>query len=211
MKYNTTRPRMIISEYGRNVQGMIDYAQSISDRADRTRAAFSIVEIMVLLNPQIREQDNYKHKLWDHLFQMADFKLDIDAPFPMPDREVLIQRPTPMKYPTQSIRYRHYGKNIEKMIEKALSMPEDEAKKTYVEAIGNFMKMSYKNWNKAIINDEDVFNDLRKLSAGKLEVAPDTVLESNFQSRDSASRHRFQNNKNRNQQRNNPNQKRRPR
>ncbi len=215
MKYNTQRKKLIISEYGRNVQGMIDYALILEDKAERTKIANNIIDIMVLLNPQIREQDNFKHKLWDHLFQMSNFKLDVDSPFPVPDIEVLRTRPKRMKYPTQVIRYRHYGKNIEKMIAQAIEMPKSDSQKVFVESIGNFMKLSYKNWNKSIINDADVFNDLRKLSGGKLEIAEDTVLDAVYQTRENPNR-RFQNNRNKNQRTNtntnpNPNQKRRPR
>lgn len=122
MEYNTGRPPLIIPEYGRNVQKMVDYALSIEDRERRTKIAKAIITIMAQLNPLVKESVDYKQKLWDHLYIISDFKLDVDGPFPPPSPESFIVKPEKVSYGTKSFRYGHYGKNIEKIIQKVAEM-----------------------------------------------------------------------------------------
>ena len=121
MEYNTTRSKLLMPEYGRNVQRMVEYLMTLEDRDQRRRNAEAIIELMGTLNPHLKTIEDYKHKLWDHLVQMTDFKLDVDAPYPPPTPEELYKKPEPLPYPQSSIRHRHMGKNLEALIEKALA------------------------------------------------------------------------------------------
>lgn len=166
--YNTSRPHLEIREYGRNIQLMIDYTKTIEDREERNKAANTIVHIMGYLNPHLRDINDFKHKLWDHLFMISNFELDVDSPYPKPNPEELMAKGDRLDYPQQKIKAKHYGKVVEKMIEAAIELEESPEKEYLVEGIANFMKMSYKNWNNNILNDEEIMIDLKKLSDGKL-------------------------------------------
>ncbi|MFN3530636.1 MAG: DUF4290 domain-containing protein [Bacteroidia bacterium] len=181
LEYNTERNDLIISEYGRNVQRMARHLHDIADRSERTKAAAQVIEVMALLNPSNRDAVDYKQKLWDHLYLIAGTELDIDAPFPKPEKDVVFHQNRRPGYPNEDIKIRHYGKIIERMIDEAVAMPEGPERQSLCEYIANFMKMSYRNWNKVVINDEDIFQDLKKLSRGEIMLSSDvTVLESNY-------------------------------
>jgi hypothetical protein len=181
MEYNSQRPPLIISEYGRIVQKMIDHAITIPDRELRNRAARTIVSIMGMLNPQLRDVVDFKHKLWDHLFIMSDFKLDVDSPFPKPSPTIGILKPRPLKYPKQEIKYKFYGKNMERMIEAIASMDEGEERNRLIQTIANFMKLQYLTWNKDSVEDALIFEHLRELSGGKIDVSEqDFKLQQHF-------------------------------
>jgi len=179
--YNTQREQLVISEYGRNVQNMARQLLAIEDKTERTKAAYAVIDIMALLNPTNRDAIDYKQKLWDHLHVIAGFSLEVDSPFPKPEKEPVYHQDKRIAYPNTDIKIRHYGKIIERMINEAVAMPEGAERQSLCEYIANFMKMSYRNWNKSVINDEDIFMDLKKLSKGQIILSTDsTVLETNY-------------------------------
>lgn len=176
MEYNTTREKLIIPEYGRNVQKLIDYTIKIKDKDERTRMAYLVVNIMSQMNPQVRDSGDYKRKLWDHMFIISDFKLDVEAPYPKPSPEILYEKPEPIEYKEKDIAYRHYGKNIELMIQKALEYEEGEEKDALIEIIANHLKKSYLSWNRDSVNDELIHQHLSELSGEKLKLKDDVQL-----------------------------------
>ncbi|MBX7202901.1 MAG: DUF4290 domain-containing protein [Bacteroidia bacterium] len=178
MLYNTQRSHLIISEYGRNVQQMIDDATKIEDREERNLRARYIISVMGQLNPQLRDVADFKHKLWDHLFVMSDFKLDVDSPYPIPSRESLNTRPERLAYPNTNIRFRHYGKIVENMIEKAKTLEEGQDKTIVLSAIAHQLKKSYLLWNRDSVEDAQILQDLDKLSGGALKLAEGVQLAS---------------------------------
>ncbi|MCH1443382.1 MAG: DUF4290 domain-containing protein, partial [Candidatus Poseidoniaceae archaeon] len=143
MEYNTTREKLILPEYGRNVQNMISHAMDIKDREERNRATQAIIEVMGQLNPHLRDVDDYRHKLWTHLFLMSDFKLDVDSPYETPKPEILNEKPEQMNYPSGKIRFGHYGKYTEQLLKKATEINEPDAKDSFKMAMANFMKKQY--------------------------------------------------------------------
>ena len=140
MNYNTQRKKLAIPEYGRNIQGLVDYAMTIEDREKRNSFVNIIINAMAQVNPSVKETSNYKHKLWDHLFIMSDYKLDVDSPFPKPIPEEVESKPERLNYKSSFIRFRPYGKIIENMIDKIIDMPEGEEKKTLIEMIAQHLK-----------------------------------------------------------------------
>ncbi len=168
--YNSTRNKLILSEYGRNVQNMVKYICGLPTKEERNRYAQVVIDLMGFLNPHLRDVADFKHKLWDHLQIISNFQIDVDAPYPKPALEAIHLKPEPLKYPHQRIKYKHYGKTIELMIEKAKSIDEPERKKHMVQAIANFMKMAYVQWNKDSVSDESILADLRELSKGELKL-----------------------------------------
>ena len=176
IEYNTQRDRLIISEYGRAIQKMVQHCVEIPDRDLRTRVAASIVNAMAVLNPQLKETADYKQKLWDHLFVMSDFKLDVDAPYPVPEREAMRLQPKRIAYPSGDIRYKYYGKTTKEMIEKIGEMEEGQQREIITRNLANFMKMSYLTWNKDTVDDETIFNHLEDLSDGKLRMSESARL-----------------------------------
>lgn len=176
MEYNSQRPKLIISEYGRHIQKMIDNACAIEDREQRNQAAKAIIAVMGQLNPHLRDQNDFRHKLWDHLFIMSDFRLDVDSPYPIPSRESLSTKPSKLQYPSNHIKYRHYGKIVEKLIDTARKIEEPELKGSMVSAIAHHLKKSYLAWNRDSVADDIIFKDLKELSAGALEMPEGTQL-----------------------------------
>lgn len=174
--YNSTRPQLKLAEYGRNVQNMVDYICTIEDRDERNRLAQVVIDMMGVLNPHLRDVSDFKHKLWDHLYIISDFKIDVDSPYPVPSKGEIRNKPERLNYPQHRIRYKHYGHTVEEMIEKAKSMENEEAKQKMTLAIANFMKMAYLSWNKDAVSDEHILEDLKELSRGQLSLPADTVL-----------------------------------
>ncbi|MAX80819.1 MAG: methionyl-tRNA formyltransferase [Crocinitomicaceae bacterium] len=168
MNYNTTRTHLILPEYGRNIHEMVNHALTIEDRDDRNRAAEAIIVLMGQLNPHLRDVNDFTHKLWDHLFIISDYRLDVDSPYPKPDRERLAEKPDRLQYPTHKIRYRHYGRSIEMMIKAACEMEDGDEKTALTETIANLMKRHYLRWNRDSVDDSVIEKHLRELSAGKL-------------------------------------------
>jgi signal recognition particle subunit SEC65 len=168
MEYNTQRPGLRLPEYGRNIQKMIEYAITVESLDERNKLVQAIIAVMGQLNPHLRDVSDFNHKLWDHLFIISDFKLDVDSPYPKPSPESLKEMPEKLNYPTNDIKYLHYGKIVEKMIEKAVAMEDGEGKNAFILAIANMMKRFYINWNRDSVNDEIILNHLAILSNKKL-------------------------------------------
>ena len=174
--YNSTRRKLVLPEYGRNIQKMVNHIKTIEDRDERNKAARTLVSIMQNMVPHGKDPNELKHKLWDHLAIISDFDLDIDSPFDLPEKDKLTAKPKPIPYDTNPIKYKHYGRAIELMIDKAVEMEDGETKDRLVKLIGNHMKRSHVAWNKSHVQDEVIFKDLRALSNGKLEINKDLVL-----------------------------------
>jgi len=166
MEYNTQQRRLPLPEYGRSVQNMVDHALTIEDRAERQRCANTIINIMGGMFPHLRDVPDFKHKLWDHLAIMADFKLDIDYPYEIVKKESLEVKPEVLAYPQKRIRYRHYGHILENMVKKAVEYPEGEDRKHLISLIANQMKKCFINWNKDSVEDQKILDDLREYSQG---------------------------------------------
>jgi hypothetical protein len=168
--YNTQRKRMALPEYGRNVQKMVDHIKTIEDRAERNRAAKTIISIMGNLNPHLRDVGDFKHKLWDHLALIASFELDIDSPYPIPEPSKFVEKPKQVPYKQGDIRFLHYGRIIELMIDAASEMKEGSEKEYLTTLIVNQMKKSYITWNRGQVADEVIIGDMKLLSRGKLKM-----------------------------------------
>lgn len=172
MEYNTTRSKMLMPEYGRNVQRMVEYLMTIEDRAQRRKNADAIIQLMGTLNPHLKTIEDYEHKLWDHLVQMTDFKLDVDAPYPPPTPEQLYKKPDPIPYPQTHIDHRHIGKNLDALIQKALKETDPEKKQAFTQTIGYYMKLAYTNWHREPVHDDMIKNELSALTNGELQYEP---------------------------------------
>jgi hypothetical protein len=168
--YNTQMKRMALPEYGRNVQKMVDHIKTIEDRDERNRAAKTIISIMGNLNPHLRDVGDFKHKLWDHLALIADFELDIDSPYPVPEPSKFVEKPKQVPYKQKDIRFLHYGRIIELMIDSASELEEGEEKEYLTTLIVNQMKKSYVTWNRSQVADEVIIGDMKLLSGGKLKM-----------------------------------------
>jgi len=175
MEYNTQRKKMELPEYGRSVQNMVDHALTIEDRAERQRCANTIVNIMGSMFPHLRDVPDFKHKLWDHLAIMADFKLDIDYPVEIVKKEELELKPVQLEYPNGGIRYRHYGRFLEQMICKTSEIENEEEKKQLIRLLAIQMKKSLNNWNKDGIEDQKIVDDLREYTKGAIDLQVDDL------------------------------------
>ncbi len=169
MDYNTKRKKLPLPEYGRNIQDMVDHLFTIDDREKRNQSAQTIIDVMGNLYPYLRDVPEYKHKLWDHLAIMSEFKLDIDYPYELPSPDILTEKPKRVPYNQNDIKVRHYGLIIQKMIEVAISMEGDE-QNILIEQIANQMKKLYLAWNKDSVDDEKIFADLKELSDNRLQI-----------------------------------------
>ncbi|WP_103863911.1 DUF4290 domain-containing protein [Aquimarina sp. I32.4] len=170
LEYNTEREKLIIPEYGRHLQKMINHTVAIEDREERNKVTKSIIAVMGNLQPHLRDVPEFQHKLWDQLFIMSDFKLDVDTPFPVLTKEKLQERPEPLDYPQNFPKYRFYGNNIKRMIDVANSWEDGELKSALALTIANHMKKCYLNWNKDTVEDSVIFNHLFELSDGRINM-----------------------------------------
>jgi hypothetical protein len=168
MNYNTTEKRLVLPEYGRNIQHMVDHCLTIEDRDERNRCANAIINTMGNLFPHLRDINDFKHILWDHLAVMADFKLDVDYPYELVKTDNLYKQPPRLEYNNAKIAYRHYGKIIEQTIQKANEMEDSPEKDILIKMVANFMKRLYMTWNKDSVDDRKIFKDLEELSDGKI-------------------------------------------
>ena len=168
--YNTERVRLYIPEYGRNVQKMVDYLKTIEDREKRNEQARAIIKVMEILNPAVHLEEDFEHKLWDHLYIIAGFDLDIDAPYPMPAPESLNQKPEPVPMSNKPIKATHYGRNIESMIDLIAEHEEGEVKVSMIRSLAIYMRQQYLIWNKDTVADETIFQDIERLSDGRVKV-----------------------------------------
>ena len=171
LQYNTKRTQLIIPEYGRHVQLMINQIMETRDRDERNKMAKAVIGIMGNMNPHLRDVPDFQHKLWDQLFIMSNFELDVDCPFEKPQKEVLTQKPDRLAYPQRNPKYRFYGNNIKSMINVAVNWEEGELKNALVFNIANHMKKCFLNWNKDTVQDEVILNHLLELSDNKLKVS----------------------------------------
>lgn len=202
MDYNSTRSKLVLPEYGRHIQKMVAHAVAIEDREERTRCANAIIGIMGNLFPHLRDVSDFKHKLWDHIAIMSDFKLDIDYPYEIPAPEKLMERPEKVPYQSNKMTFAHYGELIEEMIVKAINMENPEEKKRLIFLIASHMKKSLHSWNRDSAVDERVFRDIERLSKGQLKIDASEYklpeIKDNFQARSHNNpRHTNNNNKKR--------------
>lgn len=170
----------MLPEYGRNVQNMIRHAMEIEDRDERNRAAIAIIDVMGQLNPHLRDVDDYVHKLWTHLFIMSDFQLDVDSPYPKPQREILEEKPELMKYPKSKIRYGHYGQYTQRILEGAKEIKDENEKEYLKEKMGNFMKKQFLLHNNNTVENNVIAQQMLELSQGELKIEdPDELMNTN--------------------------------
>ncbi|MBS3915500.1 MAG: DUF4290 domain-containing protein [Bacteroidetes bacterium] len=203
--YNTQRSSMVIAEYGRHVHDYVKYIQSLSDRDKRTSTAEAVIQIMAVLNPEVKQQSNYKETLWEHLYQMADYDLDVDCPYAMPTREERNQKPGSIGYPDSVIKFRFYGRNLQNMVDKAAEMEDPELRQGLVNLIASFMYNSCKSWNNENLSNETIAEHLKTLSKGKLNLAGDqlVVSQDNSPQKKFFNRNKSNNNNNNNRNKNN--------
>ena len=178
LKYNTEREKLIISEYGRNIQVMINHLMEIEDRTKRTEAAYFIVNVMAQMNPQVKESNDYIHKLWDHLYIISDYKLDVDGPFDPPQKGIITVKPEHVGYQKHDIKHGHYGHYVSELLKKIEEVDDKEKREILLVAMANQMKRDYLNWNRETVNDLLILDDLYKLSGEKFEMSTDTKLTS---------------------------------
>ena len=169
MEYNTTRNYLVIREYGRHIQKMVEYVLTLEDREKRQKNAYALIELMGFLNPHLKNVEDFRHKLWDHLFLISDFKLDVDSPYPIPTRETLKAKPDQLPYPKRYPKYNHLGKNIEIVIDKALSEEDPEKRQGFANSIAYYMKLTYSNWHKELVHDDNIQTELSSMTKGELE------------------------------------------
>ncbi|OYT16993.1 MAG: methionyl-tRNA formyltransferase [Bacteroidetes bacterium 4572_77] len=179
MDYNTSRNHLLIPEYGRNVQKMVEYAISIEDEEEKNALVQRIIRIMTHMNQKSGNTTDVEHKIWDHLFIISDFKLDVEAPFPLPDREEVEAKPAPIEYTDGKIKNRTYGRNLEKIVQKAIEFEEGEEKQALIALIANNLKKYYLNWNRNTVDDEQILKDLYRISDGQLVLPEDYEFPSN--------------------------------
>ena len=175
MEYNTLQKKMILPEYGRHVHLMIQHAIQIKDREQRNIAAQTIIGVMGNLMPHLRELPDFKHKLWDHLFIISDFKLDIDAPYPPPSRAEMVEKPNIVPYTQSHIRQKHYGKILAEMIREAGKLTDCPQRDSLIQLLATQMRKSYVAWNRSEINNEQIVQDIRDISDGKIQLAPESI------------------------------------
>lgn len=168
MEYNTTRNHLIMREYGRHVQRMIEHLLSIEDKERRERNAQVVIELMGFLNPHLKNVEDFRHKLWDHLFLISNFKLDVESPYPIPTRESLSERPKPLPYPKRYPRFSHLGKNLEVVLDKALKEENPEKRAGFANAVAYYMKLAYNNWHKETVHDDAIQSELTSITDGQL-------------------------------------------
>lgn len=177
LEYNTERETLLMPEYGRNVLKMIEDMKKIEDRDKRTAQARAIIKVMELLNPQVRAQENYVHKLWDHLYIISGFELDVDSPFAPPVAAEFATKPVPVPMKGTRIKATHYGRNIEKIIDLIIGEPEGEIKNALIHSLATYMRQQYLIWNKDSVADETIFADIVKLSEGRISIPEGMTLD----------------------------------
>jgi hypothetical protein len=176
-EYNTQRPPIILKEYGRNVQKLVEYIRNEPSREKRTEMAYTLIELIKQLTPSLKEQPENPQRLWDDLYIIADFNLDIDSPYPKPERDILFKR---MDYPQSPIQFKHYGKNIERLVQEAVKIEDPQEREDAIIYLGKLMKTFYSNWNKETLDDSVILKDIERMSGGKLTINIDKVREDNL-------------------------------
>ena len=210
LEYNSERPLMIIPEYGRHIQKLVNHCVALETKEERDKMAKAIIDVMGNLQPHLRDVPDFKHKLWDQLYIMSDFKLDANSPYPQPSKEELQEKPEALAYPKSASRYRYYGNNIQTMIDVALSWEEGDKKEALVFTIANHMKKCYLNWNKDTVDDAVIFNHLYDLSDGKIDIrtteeeltdSKNLLKKRNTQGQNHSKNHKRQHHNNKNRKR----------
>ncbi|MBX2917112.1 MAG: DUF4290 domain-containing protein [Cyclobacteriaceae bacterium] len=179
-EYNTSREAIILKEYGRNVQKLVNYIRTIPDKDKRTQMATTLIELIKQLAPVAKEAQENPQRMWDDLYIMADFNLDVNNPYSTPDRTILFKKPRKMEYPQNDVRYRHYGKNIERLVIEATKKEDPQEREEAAIYIGKLMKTFYGAWNKETLDDSVIVKDISILSKGKLTLSLDKVREENL-------------------------------
>jgi hypothetical protein len=169
MEYNTGRNHLIMKEYGRHIQRMVEYVLTIEDREKRQNQAQVVIELMGTLNPHLKNVEDFRHMLWDHLFFVSGFQLDVDSPYPIPTKETYKVKPDPLPYPKRKPRYSHLGKNLELVIDKALKEENPEKRVGFANSIAYYMKLAYSNWHKELVHDDGIRAELNIITNGQLE------------------------------------------
>ena len=178
-EYNSERPDIILKEYGRNVQKLVEYLRTIESKEKRTEMAYTLIELIKQLTPSIKDQPDNPQRLWDDLYIIADFNLDVNSPYPMPERELIFKKPMKMEYPKNDVRFKHYGKNIEKLVKEALKKDPQEREESII-YLGKLMKTFYGNWNKETLDDSVILRDIQAMSGGALNMTIEKVREDNL-------------------------------
>ena len=176
-EYNTSRPDIILKEYGRNVQKIVEHIKTIDDAETRNRYAATLIELMKQLTPGPKDSADPYNKFWDDLHIMAGFKLEVESPYPVPPEDIIYRKPRKVEYSTHKLRYKHYGHNVELMIAKAIELEDPEEKAAAVSNIARLMKTFYVTWNKEVVDDVVIIEHLRQMSGGKLSLDADTAKE----------------------------------
>lgn len=178
--YNTQRPFIILKEYGRNVQKLVEYIRTVPSKEKRTELAYTLIELIKQLTPTIKDQPENPQRVWDDLYIIADFNLDINSPYPVPAREILFKKPDKVDYPQSQVRFKHYGKNIEKLVKEALKMEDPQEREDAIIYLGKLMKTFYGNWNKETLDDSVILKDIQEMSGGALNMTIEKVREDNL-------------------------------
>lgn len=169
MEYNTTRNYLVMREYGRHIQKMVEYLLSLEDREERQQQTKVVIELMGLLNPHLKNVEDFRHMLWDHLFFISDFKLDVDSPYPIPQKDTYKAKPDPLPYPKRYPKYSHLGKNLENIVEKALKEEDEEKRAGFANTVAYYMKLAYSNWHKELVHDDTIRTEMNEITGGALE------------------------------------------
>jgi len=208
MKYNTTRDKLVMPEYGRNIQQMVDFLRTIEDPVVRQKNAKSIIELMGVLNPHLKNVEDFRHKLWDHLYLIADFDLDVESPYPTPTKEKLFKKPEPIPYPKMHRKHRHLGKNLTAVIDKALATTDEDKRKGFTHSIAYYMKLAYTNWHKEPVHDDMIKDELSEITKGELNYTAGGIkvrFDNNRQGNPQHKKNAGGNNQNRNNNQGNKN------
>lgn len=168
--YNTERVRLYIPEYGRNVQKMVEYIKTIEDREKRNEQARAVIKVMEIINPAVKLQENFEHKLWDHLHIISGFSLDVDSPYPVPAPESLNDKPLPVPIEKRPIKATHYGRNIENIIDLIAQTEDGDVKTEMIRTLAIYMRQQYLIWNKDTVSDQTIFQDIVKLSGDRITI-----------------------------------------
>lgn len=207
MEYNTTRNYLVMREYGRHIQRMVEYLLTLEDPKERQEQAHVVIELMGFLNPHLKNVEDFRHKLWDHLFFISDFKLQVESPYPIPEKGTYKSKPEPLLYPKRYPKYSHLGKNLELVIDKAMSEDNPEKKAGFAHAIAYYMKLAYSNWHKELVHDDAIRSEMNNITGGELEFSNTPYIKHRTQSfereeydyRSGGRRQNFQNRGGRNQ------------
>ena len=179
-EYNTSRPELILKEYGRNVQKLVNYIQNMDDDEKRKQYSYTLVELMKLINPALKDGNEFSQKLWDDLFIISDFKLEVDSPYPKPESEVLSRKPGKLEYNNHKLKYKHYGRNIELLVDQATKIEDPKEQKDAIIYLGRLMRSFYGIWNKEVVDESVIIGHITELSDGKLSIDLNEVKEQNL-------------------------------